>query len=41
MHRRNGEASTPAIRRALNNKPSVEALIANRHTIKHKIDDWS
>jgi 5,6,7,8-tetrahydromethanopterin hydro-lyase len=30
-----------AIKRALNNEPSVEALIANRHKIKHDMDDWS
>jgi len=30
-----------AIQRAMNNEPTVGALIANRHTIKHDMDDWS
>jgi formaldehyde-activating enzyme involved in methanogenesis len=30
-----------AIHRAMNNEPSVDTLIANRHTIKHDMDDWS
>ena len=41
MYRTNYEATKLAIRRALNNEPSVEELIANRHTIKHDMDDWS
>ncbi|MBK1612335.1 formaldehyde-activating enzyme [Rubrivivax gelatinosus] len=41
MYRTNYEATKLAIQRALNNEPSVEELIANRHTIKHDMDDWS
>ena len=41
MYRTNYEATKLAIKRALNNEPSVEELIANRHTIKHDLDDWS
>jgi 5,6,7,8-tetrahydromethanopterin hydro-lyase len=41
MYRTNYEATKLAIRRALNNEPSVEELIANRHKIKHDMDDWS
>jgi formaldehyde-activating enzyme len=41
MYRTNYEATKLAIRRALNNEPSIEELIANRHTIKHDMDDWS
>jgi 5,6,7,8-tetrahydromethanopterin hydro-lyase len=41
MYRTNHEATVLAIRRALNNEPTVEELIANRHTIKHDMDDWS
>jgi formaldehyde-activating enzyme len=41
MYRTNYEATKLAIRRALNNEPSVEELIANRHRIKHDMDDWS
>ena len=41
MYRTNYEATKLAIRRALNNEPSVQELIANRHTIKHDMDDWS
>ncbi len=41
MYRTNYEATKLAIKRALNDEPSVEALIANRHTIKHDMDDWS
>ncbi|MBT9595481.1 MAG: formaldehyde-activating enzyme [Vitreoscilla sp.] len=41
MYRTNYEATKLAIWRALNNEPSVEELIANRHTIKHDMDDWS
>jgi len=41
MYRTNYEATKLAIKRALNNEPSVEELIANRHKIKHDMDDWS
>ena len=41
MYRTNYEATMLAIKRALNNRPSVEELIANRHKIKHDLDDWS
>jgi 5,6,7,8-tetrahydromethanopterin hydro-lyase len=41
MYRTNYEATKLAIKRALNNEPSVEELIANRRTIKHDMDDWS
>lgn len=41
MYRTNHEATKLAIRRALANEPSVEELIANRHKIKHDMDDWS
>ncbi|MFS8978099.1 formaldehyde-activating enzyme [Cupriavidus necator] len=41
MYRTNYEATRLAIRRALNNEPTVEELIANRATIKHDMDDWS
>jgi formaldehyde-activating enzyme len=41
MYRTNHEATMLAIRRALNNEPSIDELIANRHTIKHDMDDWS
>jgi 5,6,7,8-tetrahydromethanopterin hydro-lyase len=41
MYRTNYEATMLAIKRALNNQPSVEELIANRHKIKHDLDDWS
>lgn len=41
MYRTNHEATRLAIRRALNNEPGVEELIANRHKIKHDMDDWS
>ncbi|MEY2688212.1 MAG: hypothetical protein RL375_2410, partial [Pseudomonadota bacterium] len=27
--------------RALNNEPSIDELIANRHKVKHDMDDWS
>ena len=30
-----------SIQRAMSNEPSVEELIANRHSIKHDMDDWS
>ena len=41
MYRTNYEATKLAIRRALNNEPGVDELIANRHKIKHDMDDWS
>ncbi|WP_354683834.1 formaldehyde-activating enzyme [Cupriavidus necator] len=41
MYRTNYEATKLAIRRALNNEPTVEELIANRATIRHDMDDWS
>ena len=41
MYRTNHEATKLAITRALNNEPSVETLIANRHKIRHDMDDWS
>ena len=41
MYRTNYEATKLAIRRALNDEPSVVELIANRHKIKHDMDDWS
>ena len=41
MYRTNYEATKLAIRRALNNEPSIDELIANRHTIRHDMDDWS
>ena len=41
MYRTNHEATMLAIRRALNDEPSVDELIANRHAIRHDMDDWS
>lgn len=41
MYRTNYEATKLAIERAMNNEPNVETLIANRHIIKHDMDDWS
>jgi formaldehyde-activating enzyme len=41
MYRTNHEATRLAIRRALSNEPTVDELIANRHAIKHDMDDWS
>lgn len=41
MYRTNYEAMKLALKRALNHEPSIEELIANRHTIKHDMDDWS
>ena len=41
MYRTNYEATKLAIRRALANEPTVDELIANRHTIRHDMDDWS
>ncbi|HEY8706943.1 MAG TPA: formaldehyde-activating enzyme [Burkholderiaceae bacterium] len=34
-------ATKLAIARALGNEPPVEDLIANRHKIRHDMDDWS
>ena len=41
MYRTNYEATKLALKRALNNEPTIDELIANRHTIKHDMDDWS
>jgi 5,6,7,8-tetrahydromethanopterin hydro-lyase len=41
MYRTNYEATKLALRRAIKNEPSIDELIANRHTIKHDMDDWS
>ena len=41
MYRTNYEATKLAIKRALNNEPSIDELIKNRHSIKHDMDDWS
>lgn len=41
MYRTNYEATKLAIRRALHGEPTVETLIANRHAIRHDMDDWS
>ncbi len=41
MYRTNYEATKLAIRRALANEPTVEELIANRHVVRHDMDDWS
>jgi 5,6,7,8-tetrahydromethanopterin hydro-lyase len=41
MYRTNYEATKLALRRALDNEPSVDELIARRHTLKHDMDDWS
>jgi formaldehyde-activating enzyme len=35
MYRNNYEATKLAIKRALNDEPSIDELIKNRHTIKH------
>jgi 5,6,7,8-tetrahydromethanopterin hydro-lyase len=39
LYRTNYEATKLAISRALNDQPSVEELIANRHKIKHEMYD--
>lgn len=39
LYRTNYEATKLAIKRALNDEPTVEELIANRHTIKHEMYD--
>ena len=41
MYRTNHEATRLAIKRALSNEPTVDELIANRHKIRHDMDDWS
>jgi formaldehyde-activating enzyme len=41
MYRTNYEATKLAIQRALNNEPGIDELIANRHSIKHDMADWS
>ena len=41
MYRTNHAATKLAIERALNNQPSVDELIAKRHTVRHDMDDWS
>jgi formaldehyde-activating enzyme len=41
MYRTNHEATVLAIKRALANEPTVDELIANRHRIRHDMDDWS
>ena len=41
MYRTNYEATKLALRRALANEPTVDELIAKRHTVKHDMDDWS
>jgi 5,6,7,8-tetrahydromethanopterin hydro-lyase len=41
MYRTNHEATKLAIRRALSHEPTVDELIANRHKIRHDMDDWS
>lgn len=42
MYRTNYEATKLAIKRALNDEPKIEELIANRHTIRHDMweEDW-
>ncbi len=39
LYRTNYEATKLAIKRALNDEPTIEELIANRHTIKHEMFD--
>jgi formaldehyde-activating enzyme len=41
MYRTNHAATVLAIQRALANEPTVEELIANRHKIRHDMDDWN
>ncbi|MBU6258999.1 MAG: formaldehyde-activating enzyme [Burkholderiales bacterium] len=41
MYRTNHEATKLALKRALAHEPSVDELIANRHRIRHDMDDWS
>ena len=39
LYRTNYEATKLAIRRALNDEPAIEELIANRHVVKHDMYD--
>jgi len=39
LYRTNYEATKLAIKRALNDEPTIDELIANRHTIKHEMFD--
>ncbi len=39
LYRTNYEATKLAIQRALNDEPTIDELIANRHTIKHEMYD--
>jgi formaldehyde-activating enzyme len=39
LYRTNYEATKLAIKRALNDEPSIDELLANRHTIKHEMFD--
>ncbi len=39
LYRTNYEATKLAIQRALNDEPTIEELIANRHSIKHEMYD--
>ena len=41
MYRTNYEATKLALRRALADEPGFDELIANRHLIRHDMDDWS
>jgi formaldehyde-activating enzyme len=41
MYRTNYEATKLALKRALNNEPGIDELIANRHSIQHDMNDWS
>ena len=42
MYKNNYDATKLAIKRALNDEPSIDELIANRHKIKHCMweDSW-
>jgi 5,6,7,8-tetrahydromethanopterin hydro-lyase len=40
MYRTNYEATKLAIRRALNDEPGIDELIANRQKIRHDMNDW-
>jgi len=39
LYRTNYEATKLAIKRALNGEPTIDELIANRHTVKHEMFD--
>jgi formaldehyde-activating enzyme involved in methanogenesis len=41
MAQSKGHTAMFAIRACKNNEPSIEELVANRHTIRHDMDDWS